>query len=187
FNESKERLRMRKLLALGVVLVALAGSAAAAPNLTSFRGTVVGVHGGTLLVALPSGTVRAIAGHARIGTRISFGGGRLTVLGHAHRALIKGVVVKRRANLTFLSAANHVLLVRTVRTLGSARDTRPAPGSLVQTTVAIDDQGELDEQNEEVLGHQAEAEVQAVVTAVGPGSVTLTVNGQPLVIPLPAG
>jgi hypothetical protein len=179
---------MRKL---GVVFVALAigGSAAAAPSPASFRGIVVGAQKGALLVASTSGAVRAIPGHARIGARISLVGGKLTVVGRAHRALVRGVVVRRHGNLTFLSASQHMLVLHraAVRTVSSARDNQPAPGSVVQATVSIDDQGELDEENESQVGQQQEAEVQGTITAVGTGTVTLSVNGQPLTIPLPAG
>ena len=179
---------MRKLLPVAAALFVLvpAGSAVAAPS--PFRGVVVGARQNTLLVASPSGAVRAIVGHARVGMRVSLNGGRLTVLGRAHRALIRGVVVRRHGALTFLSASHHMLLIRSAtRSLAAARNDQPAPGSVVQAVVGIDDQGELDEQNEEVVGQEQEAEVQAVVTAVAAGSVTLSVNGQPLVIPLPAG
>src|SRR5262249_41794150 len=138
----KGGLRMKKL---GVVLVALAlgGSAAAAPSPTSIRGIVVGAQKGTLLVASSSGAVPPIRGHAHIGARVSLAGGKLTVVGRAHRALVKGVVVRRHGNLTFLSASQHVLILHraAVRTFSSARDNQPAPGSVVQATVSIDDQG----------------------------------------------
>jgi hypothetical protein len=180
---------MRKLLPLALAVAALgaAGYSLAAPSPSALRGIVVGSHRGTLLVASPTGAVRALPGHVRIGMRVSLAGGKLRVLGRAHRALVDGVVLKRRGSTTFLSASNHVLLLRTVRALGSARDSRPAPGSVVQATVGIDDQGDLDEQNEDVVGQQPEVEVHAVVSAVAAGSVTLTVNGQQLVIPLPTG
>lgn len=180
---------MRKLLLLAALsMLVTAGSAAAAPGQASVRGIVVGARQNTLLVAAPSGTVREIPGHARIGMRVSLAGGKLTVGGRSDRALIRGVVVRRRGSLTFLSASNHMLLVRSaVRSLSSVRTDLPAPGSVVRAEVGIDDQGELEEQNEHLVGQEQEAEVQAVVTAVAPGSVTLSVNGQPLVIPLPAG
>src|SRR5206468_1358623 len=159
-----------------------------APSPASLRGVVIGVHKGTLLVTSSSGIVRAIPGHVRVGTRISLAGGKLTVLGRAHRALIKGVVLRRHGNLTFFSVAHRVVLVHArARSLASAREDRPAPGTLVQANVRIDDQGELEEENEHVIGQEAEVEVQAVVSAVAAGSVTLTVNGQLFVIPLPVG
>ena len=39
----------------------------------------------------------------------------------------------------------------------------------------------------QVVGHDDRMTIQAPVTAVGPGTVTVTVNGQPLTIRLPAG
>jgi hypothetical protein len=39
----------------------------------------------------------------------------------------------------------------------------------------------------QVVGQLSEIEVQTVVTAVGPGTITLSVNDQPLMISLPAG
>jgi hypothetical protein len=179
---------MRKLLVwfMAALTLALAGSAVAAPS-PALRGIVVGSYNGTLLVTSAGGSVRALAGHARVGARVSLAGGRLTVVGRAHRALITGIVIRHRADLTFLSAAQHVLVVHATRTVAAARDSRPAAGSVVQSTVVIDDHGDLDEQNEQLVGHEAGVEVQAVVTAVAAGSVALTVNGQPLTIPLPAG
>lgn len=178
---------MRKL-GIALVGLALAASAAAAPSPASFRGIVVGAQKGTLLVAAPSGAVRAIPGHLRIGVRVSVAGGKPTVLGRAQHALVKGVVVRRRGNMTFLSASNHMLVLhRGVRTLSSARDNPPAPGTVVQASVRIGDRGELDEENEHELGRQQEVEVQGMTTSVAAGSVTLTVNGQQLTIPLPSG
>ena len=178
---------MRKL---GIALagLALAASAAAAPSPASFRGIVVGSQKGTLLVTSSGGAVRAFPGHVRIGARVAVVGGNLTVIGRAHHALVKGVVVRRRGNLTFLSASNHMLILhRGVRTVSSARDSAPAPGTVVLANVRIDDHGELDEENENEVGRQQEIEVQGVITTVAAGSVTLAVNGQQLTIPLPAG
>jgi hypothetical protein len=183
---------MRKLLSLSIIALALAAAAtaSAATSPVAVGGVVVASHGGSLLVASPQGLVRAVSGHARIGARVSLAGGKLTVVGRAHRALITGVVIRRRGNLTFLSASHHVLVVhsgRSGRTLASARDTSPSPGTVVQATVGFDDQGELDEENEDAVGQAQSAQVQATVTAVAAGSVTLSVNGQSLTIPLPAG
>src|SRR4029077_15701812 len=78
-------LSMRRL---GITLVALAlvGSAAAGPTPAPFPGIVVGVQKGTLLVTSSSGAVRAIPGDLRIGARVAVAGGKLIVLGRAHRA-----------------------------------------------------------------------------------------------------
>jgi hypothetical protein len=54
--------------------------------------------------------------------------------------------------------------------------------------VTVKDNGELDEQNEDEVGRvNGNLSVQATVTAVGAGTVTLSVNGQPVTVNLPAG
>jgi hypothetical protein len=181
---------MRKSVFLAAMFVAAltAGSALAANHAAPATGIVVGSQHGVLLVASPSGVVRTFAGHASIGDRITIAGTRLHVTGRVHRAVVRGVVVRHRGNLTFLSAARHVLVVRSAaRKVASARDATPAPGTVVQETVGIGDTGDLEQENEQEVGTSSDVAVQAVVTAVGTGTVTITVNGQTLTIPLPAG
>jgi hypothetical protein len=180
---------MRKLAFLAAALVAAlpAGSGLAANHSAPFVGVVVGSQHGVLFVASPSGVVRSFSGHVSIGERVSIAGASIHLTGRVHRAVVRGVVVRHRGNLTFLSAAHHVLVVHSVRNAASARDAAPTPGTMVQETVGIGATGELDEQNEHEIGEAADVEVQAVVTAVGTGTVTITVNGQALTIPLPAG
>jgi hypothetical protein len=64
----------------------------------------------------------------------------------------------------------------------------PQPGDIVQTQVKIDDQGDLNEQSSQDLGASTgTVPVDGTVSAVGPGTVTLTIQGKPLTIQLPAG
>jgi uncharacterized membrane protein YgcG len=53
----------------------------------------------------------------------------------------------------------------------------------------FEEQREIDEQDEDDVGQVANntITVQATIAAVAPGSVTLTVQGQTLTVPLPAG
>ena len=180
---------MRKLSFALAVLSAIVtcGSASAATGSNPLGAIVVGSQHGTLLLALPNGTVKAVHGKLAIGTKVSFGGGRLVATGRAHRAVVRGIVVRHRGNVTFLSIARHVVVLRAQRMTASVRDAGPAAGTVVQSTVKIDDQGDLDEINEEAFGNVPDTDVQATVSAVAPGSVTLTVNGQTLTLPLPAG
>jgi hypothetical protein len=186
----------KKLLLIPVVAaLGIAGPASAA----AFKGVVVSKQHGTLLVAGANGTVHAIKGTARVGARVSVDGARLRTVGRAHRAVVRGVVVRRSAGVTFLSAAGHMLAVHVARRLASASvttpvtpttpttPTTPAPGAVVQTTVAIGDQGDLEDEGERQVGQTGSAQVTATVTAVGAGTVTLSVNGQALTIPLPTG
>jgi hypothetical protein len=170
------------------MVVMVAGSAVAARSAGSVRGVVVGHQRGACLVASARGVVRVVSGRARVGARVLVRGGRLvSVTGRAQRALIHGVVVRRSARLTFLSAGGHLLVVHTRRTVASATGGGPPAGTVVQQTVSFDDRGSLDDQGEDDLGQTGQTQIQAQVSAVGPGSITLTVNGQPLVIQLPAG
>jgi hypothetical protein len=179
----------RPLLIMIAALAALAvsGSASAARQVAPVKGVVVGSQHGVLLVAQKSGVVRAVRGHASVGMRVSVSGSRIQTFGRAHRAMFRGVIVRHSGSLTFMSAAQHLLVVRTGRHLSSARDTGQPAGTVVQTTVGIDDQGDLDEQNEHQVGQLNQAQVQATITSLGTGTVTLNVNGQSLTIPLPAG
>jgi hypothetical protein len=82
---------------------------------------------------------------------------------------------------------SHLLLIHAHRAIASADAGVPTPGTVVQQTVSFDHQGNLDDQGEQSVGQAGRTQIQAQVFAVGPGSITLSVNGQPLVIPLPAG
>jgi hypothetical protein len=185
-----------KLFALpfvGALMIATAASASAATRVAPISGVVVSNQHGLLLIASSRGVVHAFHGQAAIGTRVSVKSGHLASLGSTSRAVVRGVLVRRRGSLSFLSAGGHMLVVHSAhaRGLASARDNAPAtpaqPGSVVQDTVTIGSQGDLNEQDEQQVGDATQTQIQAVVSAVAAGSVTLTVNGQALTIPLPAG
>lgn len=168
--------------ALLLVVFAALGSAATA-NAASFRGVVVGKQHGMLLVATPSGVVQAVRGHASIGARLQGS----AVVGHATRARIHGVVVKRVGLTMFLSSNRHLVAVQTPAPSNPSSIVPPA-GSVVNTTVGVKDDGELDEQSESSVGTvSGDIQVQATITAVGAGTVTLSVNGQSVTVNLPAG
>lgn len=173
---------------LFIVIAALASAATA--NASNFRGVVVGKQHGMLLVATPSGVVQAVRGHAAIGSRLQGS----AVIGHATRARIHGIVVKRVGSTMFLSSNRHLLAVHTGRGLASNNPSNPnsiagpPPGAQVNTTVGVNEDGELDEQDETTVGQvSGNIQVQATVTQVGNGTVTLSVNGQSVTVNLPAG
>ncbi len=180
-------MRPRFLVPLIVVFAALAPSTAGAATL---HGVVVARQHGLLLVATPSGLVQTVRGTAAIGSRLD--GTR--VVGHAATARLHGIVVKRIGTTMFLSSNHHLLAVHTGRTLANLSPTPgqsitgAQPGSVVNTTVGIQQSGELDEQSENEVGQvSGNVQVQATVTAVGAGTVTLSVNGQSVTVDLPAG
>jgi hypothetical protein len=181
---------LTKGLILAAALVATAALWPAAGGAATFRGVVVATQHGSLLVASPAGAVRALAGHASLGARVVVTGRRIAVVGRTQSAVVRGIVVRRIGTTLILSSNRHLLAIHRARVLaGSAPNpTAPAPGSVVSTTVAIQN-GELDEEQEDEVGQVSAGsiQVQATVASVGTGTVTLTVQGQTLTVQLPAG
>jgi uncharacterized membrane protein YgcG len=176
---------MKKIV---VVVVVAAGAVAVAPGSgaasgVQARGVVVGKERAALLVASPTGVVRSVAGRARLGARVTIAAGRARVVGRAHSTRLRGVVIRRVGSTVFLASNHHLLAMASERPAASALK----PGEIVTTSVSIGN-GELDENEAETedVGEEQFVQVQALVTAVAPGALTVAVNGQPLVIRLPA-
>jgi hypothetical protein len=171
-------MKRRGLLLVIVAGVATAALWPAAGGAATLHGVVVGKQHGLLLVAGSNGIVRTESGRASIGSLVA--GAR--VVGHARRAHLHGVVVKRVGATTFMASNRHLLAIH-------ANDPTPAPaGSVVDTTVTVAPSGELEDENENEVGTvNGTLAVQAIVTAVGTGTVTLSVNGQSVTVDLPAG
>jgi hypothetical protein len=169
---------MKKLLLATVVAAAAAFPTAALGG--TFTGVVVGKGGGTLAVAAKTGLVRTVSSHAnlRLGARVRVNGTAVRSFGVASRARVRGVVLRRVGRTTFLAAGRSLLAMRAA--------TAPAAGAIVNANVSIAG-GALTQQSLQVVGHDDRVTVQAPVTAVGPGTITVTVNGQPLTLRLPAG
>ncbi|HET8893599.1 MAG TPA: hypothetical protein VFM96_05840 [Gaiellaceae bacterium] len=188
---------MKRLLFIAALAVSGVIPAAAGAGTATFKGVVVGHLRGAVLVSPSSGLIRAFSGSEAVGSRVEFVGGKLVVVGRSHTALVRGIVVRRVGTTIFLSSNRHLVAIHTGRRLASASDTTPSPttqttpttGDNVAAQVTVGNNGQLDEQSEDDLGpsNDSAIQVQAVVAAVGTGTVTLTVNGQTLVVPLPAG
>jgi hypothetical protein len=195
---------MKRLLlvfaALGVLAAWPATSGAA-----TFKGTVVAKERGKLLVASPSGLIQAVSGRAALGSRVAVSGGRAQVVGRATTARIRGIVIRSIGTTMYISSNHHVVAVHhaKVRTLASANDTTPVPGAPttppstttapvvtpganVAVTATVTPNG-LDEDDLEVTGHTASTVIQAQIVFVGPGTVTLLINGAQVPVSLPGG
>src|SRR5262249_49640113 len=184
---TKERCPVKKLFL--AVAVAAAAAFPTGAYAGTFTGVVVGNSGGNLAVASKSGAVRTVhtRAHLRLGARVQVNGTAVRAFGVAHRARVHGVVVGRSHGVTFVAAGRSLLAVRahSGRRLASAT-AGPAPGAVVNSTVAIGN-GQLTQQSMQVVGSAGSVTIQAPVTAVGAGTITVTINGQSLTIPLPAG
>jgi hypothetical protein len=141
---------------------------------------VVGKGGGNLAIAAKSGLVRTVHTRAnvRLGARVRVNGRSVRSFGVAGRARIRGVVVRRVEGTTFLAAGRSLLALRA--------ESAPVAGTVVDASVAVSG-GRLLQQSLQAVGRDDRVTVQATVTAVGPGTITLSVNGQPLTLRLSAG
>jgi len=185
-------MRLKGFLLLIAVTAATAALWPAAGGAGNFKGIVVANQRGALLIASPAGLVRAITGRASIGSRVILSGGHATVVGRASKVTIRGIVVRRIGKTLILSSNRHLLAIhnRVARSVASTTSTTtaPAPGAVVTTQVTIANGG-LEEDDEQEVGqvNAGSIPVSAVVKAVGPGTVTLDVQGQTLTVPLPSG
>src|SRR5205814_8238901 len=140
------------------------------------HGPAVARSTGSLALPAGPGDVRLVhvSSRARVGSVVRVGGTRVAVVGRAHRALIRGVLVRRVGSTRFIAAGHALLAVRARRGL-AAVGANPAtlPGTIVQESVEIDDQGELDEQSSQTVGQAASTQVTATITSVGAGTITL--------------
>ena len=180
---------MRKL-ALVAAVAAAATFPTTAPAARAFTGVVVGKSPGALAIAARSGAITTVhtRAHARIGARVRVSGSEVHVIGRAQHVRIHAVIVRRAGSTTFLAGGRSLLAVHTGRSLSSVVDrTQAGTGAVVNTTATVTSSGQLNAGPTQVVGQLSSVQVQAVVTAVAPGSITLSVNGQPLTIALPAG
>ena len=181
---------MKKLVLAAAVVATVAIFPSAAPAAQSFTGVVVAKSRGALAVASRTGAITTVhtRAHARIGARVRVSGTAVRVIGFAHRVRIHAVIIRRSGSTTFLAGGHSLLAVHSGRQLASVVSTsQPGTGAVINTTATVTQSGQLNAGTTQVVGQLSSIQVQAVVTAVGPGTITLTVNGQPLTIPLPAG
>jgi hypothetical protein len=136
-----------------------------------------------LLVAAPNGTVRAVhtSSRARVGALVLLSEDRLAVVGHAKRAFVRGVFVRRAHGFDFLAAAGRMFALK------GAAPASVQPGDVITSKVEVENENDLAEDEVNEIGRIGQVRVVGVVASVAAGSVTLTVNGQTLTIPLPAG
>jgi len=177
-----------------LLLCATVGALVVAPNALastqqSSTGTVIALTRGGVLVAGGKGVVSFAPGRARVGSRVVLSGSRLRIVGFASAARLRGVVAARRGNVLVLSAAHRLFPVRMRgRAPAAVSDhSGPQPGEVVGATVSIDEHGNVVATSTDDEGQVGTAQVQTTITAIGTGTITLSVNGQSTVLPLPAG
>jgi hypothetical protein len=200
--------RRKTLKKLVLILVATAAVAfPAGAGAATLKGIVVGKQSTrhVLVVAGRGGAAWSIhtASSARVGAVVTatarrnadgtYAASAVRVRGRASHARVHGVVIGAAAGMTFLSAGRSVLVVRShARSLFST-SAGPAPGTVANVGVTIGQSGALTATSMTPTGQTNQIVIQATVagivppTATTPGSLTLTINGQTLIIPLAAG
>jgi hypothetical protein len=170
---------MKHLLFVSTVAAAVLALLPAAAGATAAHGVVVARSHGRLLVATRSGSVFQLNGRASIGSRLV---GR-QVVGRASRARIHGTVVAHKGSTMFVASNRHLLAIHT------GQHATDPPGTVVTSTVAVHQNGQLDQQTQTQDGQDCSStvQVQATVAAVGTGTITLVVNGQDITVNLPGG
>jgi hypothetical protein len=178
---------MKKLAVLAAVVAAAAIFPTAA--FAAFNGVVVGKSPGALAVASKSGAIQTVhtRAHARVGARVRVNGSSVRVIGRARSVRIHAVVIRRVGSTTFLAGGHSLFAVHTARHLASAAQSGPVTGAVVNTTAQVTSSSQLNAGSMQVVGQTGTVTVQAPVTAVGAGFITVSVNGTPLTIQLPAG
>jgi hypothetical protein len=162
-------------VAIGALAVPALAGAAQTPTL---RGIVVqrDAKAGVVVIAGKSGKLQRIKvaapGKVAMGSVLKVVGSKVTVVGKAHRAKLRGVVVRRHVHSFALAGNGSVLAVTS--------PTPPAPGQQVTTTVQVSPNALDDDGNEQVDAEDvARAEVRGTVMAQDATSLTLTVAGFP--------
>ncbi len=197
---------MKKIVLPLIAAAAVAFPAAAGAG--SFSGIVVAkqVRRHALVVASHTGVVRVVHTHhlaTRVGARVTvtarrlgdgtFSATKLSVRGRAHRARIRGVVVRRLRGRVLIAAGHSVLSIRSGR-LFSLQDDHPGaqPGDEVDETVTIDS-GNLDEDQVDEVGHTQKLELEGSIvsvtapTSTADGEIVLQVGTSTIHVVVPAG
>ena len=179
---------MRRFLLLSAAVGALVVAPNALASTHSSTGTVIALTRGGVLVAGGKGLVSFAPGRARVGSRVVLTGSSLRIVGFTHSARVRGVVAARRGNLLVLSAAHRLFSMSMRGRVPAALSSHsgPEPGDVVAATVSIDEHGNVVATSTEDDGQVGTAQVQATITAIGTNTITLNVNGQSIVLPLPA-
>ena len=168
------------LVAAAVAALAAPALASAAPSATGTRGIVVqrDARAGVVVVATPSGSLLRVhvAKPMRLamGTVVKVRGSKVAVVGRAHKAKLRGVVMRRHKHSFALADHGSVVAVTS--------PTPPAAGQAVTATVQVtpteleDDDGDEQVNNAQVAG----AEVRGSVISQDANFLRLMVPGFPL-------
>jgi hypothetical protein len=174
----------RLLLLAALAALAAPALASAAP---ATHGVVVqrDIRAGALVIATPSGALQrvkmAAPGRISLGTRVSVRGTAISIVGHARKAKLHGVVVHRSRHAFSLAGNGSVLAI--------ASTTPPASGQQVTTTVQVSPTALSDDDEGDQVDDQRapSAELRGTVVSQDATTLMLAVSGFPAGIAIALG
>lgn len=167
----------RFLILAAAAALAAPALASAAPGAT--RGVVVqrDARAGVVVLATQNGILRRVAlakpNRLAMGALVKVQGARVSVVGHRHKARLRGVVVRRGRHSFALAGNGSVLAVASV--------SPPPAGQQISTTVQVapgqlsDDDGQVEVED----AHTPSAELRGTVLGQDATTIQLAVNGFP--------
>jgi len=169
----------RILIAVAVGALVAPALAGAASSPGGMRGVVVqrDAKAGVVVIATRSGSLKRIAmakpGKFAMGTVLKVVGGKVTVVGHVHKAKLRGVVMRRHVKSFALNGNGSVLAVTS--------PSPPAAGQQVTTTVQVTPTALNDDDGDDQVDHAqvASAEIHGTVLSQDADTLRLTVAGFP--------
>jgi uncharacterized membrane protein YgcG len=184
---------MKRLILLCVVAGALL-----VPTGAFASGVVIKVQKGTHLVVIartPSSVVlvhsqarvavgERVALHARRLRNSTFAASRIEVLGRVRRVRFRGLLLANSGPKLMVSAGGALIALHR----GAHRnDSAPKPGSVIQVTVSIGANGELDEDDATTVSPTAPGGQIEGRLLLGTGTITVTSEHMSLLLKVPAG
>jgi hypothetical protein len=184
-----------------LVILLIASAALLAPSAALASGVVLKVQRAAHLVAVTNGKTKVSLVHTaaklRVGQRVALTGrtlrngtvaaSKIRVLGRAKTVHFRGLLLKKSGTRMVLSANGAIISVRrgAARTTSSANDTGPQPGSVVDVTVTVSDDAELDEDDISTVSADAPGGAIEGKLTIGSGKITVVSEHMALVLNVP--
>jgi len=192
---------MKRLIVLLVTAAALL-----APSAALASGVVLKVEKASHLVAVRKSAKDVVLVHTtaaarlRVGERVSLtarklrngtlAASKVTVIGRARKVSFRGVLLAKSNTRYVVSAGGAVVAVARGsggRSLASANDSGPAPGSTVDVTATVGSSGELEESQVTTFSPTAPGGQVEGHLAIGTGTISVSSEHMSLVLKVPTG
>jgi hypothetical protein len=185
-----------------LVLFLIVSAALLAPSAALASGVVLKVQRATHLVAVANGKAKVSLVHTgaklRVGQRVALKGRTLRngtvaassirVVGRTRTVHFRGLLLKKSGTRLVLSAGGAVISVNrgAGRTISSAKDDGPQPGSVVEVTATVGSDDELDEDDVTTVSASAPGGAIEGKLTIGTGKVTIVSEHMALVLNVPS-